>query len=213
MATGTSRPTTFLRCQEQWHYLIGGASRSGKSTLASLLKREVGGTVVWGDALVTAFSSAVRDAKIPNEAAEPFKASFFSSLICHYARSLSRAEDGPIIVEGIGLKPESIDRTLLRQARFRCVFLGYPYVSVAQKITQIRRHAADDPLCWSHKTSDLRLREIVQAGIEDSLETRLKCFKLGLPFFDTGKDFDAAIKAACDRLLKQANDNRLGQIT
>lgn len=191
----------------RWHYVIGGAPRSGKSTLADNLRRETGGTIVRGDALMTAFTATALKSGNPSGTGEPFDASFLSLLVCRYARNLSRSETVPVIVEGIGLQPESIDRTQLRRAGFRTVFLGYPYISVEEKTGLIRRYAQDDAQCWSHTVSDLRLRELVKKAIRDSLQTRLKCFKLGLPFYDTGKDFEATISAVRDRLLTQDGDN------
>ena len=191
-----------------WHFMIGGPPRSGKSTLAALLQDETGGMIVRADALMTAFTSTAAETGLSSDSIEALDSTFLALVVCRYARSLSRREGIPIIVEGIGLTPESIDRGLLRQARFRPVFLGYPYISVEEKTDQIKRHAETDPTCWSHDVSDLRLREITGAAIRDSLETRLKCFRAGLPFFDTGKDFDATLAAARDRLLRQANSNR-----
>lgn len=191
-----------------WHFMIGGPPRSGKSTLASLLHDQVGGMIVRADTLMTAFTSTAAETGLSTSSAEPFDSAFLSLVVCRYVRSLSRREGVPVIVEGIGLTPDSVDRGLLRQARFRPVFLGYPYISVEEKTDQIRRHAQTDPSCWSHGVSDLRLREITAAAIRDSLETRLKCFRAGLPFFDTGKDFEATLAAARERLLRQANDNR-----
>jgi gluconate kinase len=188
----------------RWNYVIGGAPRAGKSTLANSLQLETGGTIVRGDALMTAFTATALESGVPPGSSEPYDTFFLSSLICRYARNLSRSEPTSVILEGIGLQPESIDKTQLRRAGFRIVFLGYPYTTVAEKIASIRRCAKNDPLCWSHGVSELRLREIINQAISDSLQTRVKCFKLGLPFYDTGKDFDAVIAAARDRLLVHA---------
>jgi hypothetical protein len=104
------------------------------------------------------------------------------------------------LVEGVNLRPQSVhDFSGQWPGVVRACFLGYPRMTPQAKAAQVSRHAGGPNDWLSDKGSDYIL-PYLEGCIARSGELRHACESLGIPFFDTGEDFEVGLGEALDYL-------------
>jgi hypothetical protein len=97
------------------------------------------------------------------------------------------------LVEGSCLRPEDVATFAVKQRStdFRAVFLGFPNISPEQKVADILQYrvGGND---WLGPEADDHVRYHVERTIRDSQTLATSAAATGLPFFDTGEDFEGA---------------------
>lgn len=179
-------------------HLVGGASRSGKSTLAITVLRECGvpffsidcireGLKRGGGGLLAA---AIEEDDL--RASEQMTG-FLEAMVDNVAFAFD-----DYLLEGVNLQP-ALMAALMREDRFRtslrCCVLGYPETTVdaMQEATAGGRAQVND---WLRtKPTDYR-RAFFEGQIAASRRHREDCETYGVPFVDTSHDRDAAIGRA-----------------
>ena len=172
--------------------LIGGVSRSGKSTLAKRLCRQAGMSYMPLDSLISTLESLYPGAGMrhmdDNRVFSRQLALFIAELSGHL-----EYEEMDFILDPYQLFPVDY-MEILAERRLPIVYLGYPHLSAADKLRAIRGHQrAQD---WSKDMPDSELLPILEQFIAESKLMHQQCREHGLPFFDSGTDFDAAIEQA-----------------
>jgi 2-phosphoglycerate kinase len=177
-------------------YLIGGASRSGKTSLARMLlrRRHVPFLSVdvlkmaLHDALPAAFPGPDRPHRDIAEAIRPV----LSGIAVH---SLTQGLD--YCVEGDLLVPGDVARLArLHPGQVRACFLGYPTISTAEKFDLIEsfRGPPNDwvnrDLSRSGKIAHIDRMKLLSRGFERS------CRTAGVPFVDTSHAFGERLEDA-----------------
>jgi predicted kinase len=176
-------------------YVVGGCSRSGKSTLAERMRARHG--VPWFplDALkmglhLGAPSYGVHPDEDDLETADcmwPIVKGVLEHLIF----------DGrDYLIEGVNLRPQTVAK-FVEQADepVRTCFLGYPDVGIEAKAAQVARYAGL-PNDWLHRTGPDNVRRYLEVSRSLSRRLREDCATLGIPFFDMGADFHAGVESA-----------------
>ncbi len=74
-------------------------------------------------------------------------------------------------------------------------FLGYPEAAIEVKAIQVAQYAGL-PNDWLHRTGPDNVRRYLEVSKSLSRCLRADCAALGLPFFDTGVDFQAGVASA-----------------
>ena len=176
-------------------YLVGGCSRSGKSLLAERMRMRHG--IPWFplDALkmglyLGAPSLGVDPEDDDLETADrmwPFVKGVLEHLIF----------DGrDYLVEGDNLRPQTVARFIEEaESPVRACFLGYPQADIETKAAQVSQFAGP-PNDWLHRTGPDNVRRYLEISRSLSRVLRDDCNRHGIPFVDTGDDFDRSIASA-----------------
>ena len=176
-------------------YLVGGCSRSGKSTLAERMRTHHG--VPWFplDALkmglhLGAPSFGVHPDEDDLETADrmwPVVKGVLEHLIF----------DGrDYLAEGVNLRPRTLAKFITEtEEPVRVCFLGYPEAVIETKAVQLAQHTGV-PTDWLNRTGPENVRRYLEVSRALSCRLRDDCADLDLPFFDTGAGFPVALAAA-----------------
>jgi len=176
-------------------YLVGGCSRSGKSSLAERLRVRHG--VPWFplDALKMGLFLGAPQMGVHPEHEDLETADRLWPIVKGLIENL--IFDGrPYLVEGVNLRPDTVGAFLAEtDAPVAACFLGYPDMPAETKTRFVAAHAGQ-PNDWLN-----RMGPDYVAGYLDQckrLSQRLSddCGRLGLAFFDSGADFEGALAAA-----------------
>lgn len=105
------------------------------------------------------------------------------------------------LVEGVNLRPRTVARFMAEtEAPVRACFLGYPDADIAEKAQAVARHVGP-PTDWLHRTGPDYVQRYLEASRALSQLLRDECAAVGLPFIDTGRDFEAGLAIAEHALL------------
>ena len=175
-------------------YVLGGAPRAGKSSVARRLLSERHLPYFPTDALMMGLRNGLPELGLPSgdpratgERLWPVVRAMAMSL--HWTRET-------YVLEGDLLLPEYI--ATLRpalQGQLRACWLGYADIDIADKVGQLRSFAAG-PNDWLGDAADDALRRLVRRMRAFSRELRQRCRECGLPYFDGSRDFLAATEQA-----------------
>ena len=181
-------------------YLIGGASRAGKTKLAQRLLSSAG--VPWFslDTLRVGLARGFPELKFDPEFDDLAEADRLWPLV--RAMSESLIATGPTeCLEGVCLRPQQVALLLADfPKQVRACFLGYPNISADLKASQVLAHAGgiND---WLSGQSVEAIKEWLTAGIERSRQFEDECRVNGIPFIDTGGQFEMALAKAEESLV------------
>jgi len=181
-------------------YLVGGCSRSGKSTLAGRMHTRH--SVPWFplDALkMGLFLGAPAIGVHPDD--EDMETADRMWPIVKGALENLIFDGRDYLVEGVNLRPETV-AGFIRETEdpVRACFLGYPEIAVEAKIALVAGHAGL-PNDWLNRMGPDYVRAYLEACRVRSQRLREDCAAFGIPFFDTGADFEAGLVAAERALL------------
>lgn len=183
-------------------YLVGGASRSGKSSLAERMRVRHG--VPWFplDALKMGLFRGAPQLGVDPEHDDLETAELMWPIIRPLLENL--IFDGrDYLVEGVNLPPDGVAAFRAEaESRVATVFLGYPDLDPAAKRRQVADGAGgyND---WLNRQTESYILEYLEESRRFSARLRDDCVRLGLRFVDTGGDLDPAL-ALAERWLTAA---------
>ena len=184
-------------------YVVGGCSRSGKSTLAERMRARNG--VPWFplDALKMGLSVGARSLGVHSDDDDLETADRMWPIVQGLLEHL--IFDGrDYLVEGNNLRPQTIARFINEaQGPVRACFLGYPDAEIELKAVQVEQYA-DLPNDWLALTGADNVRRYLEVCRLQSRRLRDDCLALDIPFIDTGADFHASLVSA-ERALAGIN--------
>lgn len=181
-------------------YLVGGVGRAGKSLLTErlLLQHRIAGFSL--DVLRMGLSQGAPSLGLDPERNDLDEADLLWPIVLPMCRNLIGC-GRDYCVEGACLRPQQAAEIIAASpGRVRACFLGYPHMDPATKASLIKRHT-DGPNNWTATATDNEILAIAEFGISMSGLLRDSCQMLGLPFVDTGLDFEAGLLAAEESLL------------
>lgn len=180
--------------------IIGGTVRSGKTTLANLIREKYGYSKVESDTIVNAFDQVFpefgithKNAELAREKYEPF----LFEILNGFCRDLKYA--GNITVfPGSQFLPENLSR-YGKQDRYIIIFLGLGEATPEQLVNKIRE--CDTENDWTHKKTDEWLLRFAKNVIDESVRIEQDCRKYGYYYFDTFQDREITLNKICDLIL------------
>ena len=181
-------------------YLIGGASRSGKSTVArELLKRN---SILYFalDVLMMGLHVGYPQLGIGPDIADPVVTRRLWPVVRGFALNLLDTE-AAYAIEGVFLRPQHMaELEQSHPATVRGVFIGYSSISPATKLRHIRA-ASHLPNDWLSTQRDAYILALVYRNIRRSRNARILCARLGVKYVDTSRGFAARIEQALAWLI------------
>ncbi len=185
-------------------YVIGGASRSGKSTLAGKLKRQEGISSFSTDYLMGAFHHGLPELGIRYETDRMEKClriwPFIKALI-----AVTEMNETGYVLEGDLLLPRLV-ASLQKEypEKIATCFIGYPDACPQQRLGMIRANP-DKVNPWICRESDEYILGHIRREIEFSRMIREDCQRHGMKFFDTSLHFNSVVDDALLYLRKPLN--------
>ena len=180
-------------------YLIGGASRSGKSIVARELLKRNGIPYFSMDVLMMGLHVGYPQLGIGPDVSDPVVTRRLWPIVHGLALNLLETE-AAYAIEGVYLSPQHI-ATLEKShpAQVRGVFIGYSTISPTTKLLHIRA-ASHLPNDWLSAQPDAEILALVQRNIRRSRTARTACARLGIKYVDTSRDFAGRIESAIEWL-------------
>ena len=184
-------------------YIVGGCSRSGKSTLAGRMCARYG--IPWFplDALkMGLYLGAPSLGVYPEE--DDLETADLMWPVIKGALEHFLFDGRDYLVEGVNMRPQTI-AAFLKQAGepITACFLGYPDVPIETKMAHVARYAGV-PNDWLNRTGEANVRRYLEVSRSLSRHLRDECSAVSFPFVDTGLDFRAGVEAAERVLISHA---------
>lgn len=181
-------------------YIIGGASRSGKTIIAEELSVKMKIPYLSLDWIMMGFTNGIpeygiHDLLFPDDIAERLW-SFLKAML----ESMIFAKTN-CIIEGEAILPELIIELLKDYPEeIKICFLGYSNVNIDQKVNEIRSFSKKEN-DWLLDKSDAYVVDHVKNMITHSKLIRKSCIKVGLPYFNISKSFTNQIEGVKNYML------------
>lgn len=160
--------------------LILGTGRSGKTTLAKMIHKKCGHSLISVESLLSCFQSLYPEIGMKNDIycdklITPFVAEYIKgALNCH--------PDCKLVVEGYHIHPETAQK-LINQNDFDIIVLGCPSLTPEQALANIRKF--DDNTSWTKSMSNEFILNHAQNHIAQAQTLQKICGQLNIPFYDT----------------------------
>ena len=176
-------------------YLIGGAARSGKSTLARRLLEAHRMPFFCLDYLTSGLEAGIPGLGVRHDVPDRRRGELVWPVVRGLLRNVVEVEPG-YVVEGDVLLPAPIaEFAAAHRGQVRACFLGYSRCPTDSKRASIRSSpsAVND---WVAGMSDRELADLVaeMQGFSRYLED--ECERCGLAYFDGGASFSDALRQA-----------------
>ena len=100
------------------------------------------------------------------------------------------------LVEGVNIRPQIVARFIQETDEpIRACFLGYPEAVIETKVAQVAEYSGT-PNDWLNRTGPANVRRYLEKSRILSRRIQEDCATSGLPFYDTGNDFEGGLEAA-----------------
>lgn len=169
------------------HIIIAGAARSGK-TMLSLKFGQEGFMHYKMDSIKRGIDNNFWTGYKDNwKKVSPHMAYLIKTIIDENQSDIVKNEEY-YCIDTCHLYPRDIAKYNLQNTII--IFMGYCDIDVDNKVKNIREY---DKNTWSASKNDNDLLEDTKLDIEYSKEAKKQCEELGIPFFDTSKDFEKTL--------------------
>src|SRR5271166_2188651 len=192
-------------------YLIGGAPRSGKTTLARRMLAEHGVPYFSIDTLIASLASAHPELGMRVSDPALKRMEIVWPTIRKVASDVVQSGDD-LLLEGDVLLPKHLMEFGHRAyAGVKACFIGYAEVDPVKKLRAIRLHAADG-IDWTEELDDARLLNLICELRTFSEYLRRECCHYKIPYFDGSTCFAGAIREAKTYLQSSPAPDRLHRV-
>jgi AAA domain-containing protein len=176
-------------------YMIGGAPRSGKTTLARRMLAEHGLDYFSIDVLIGHLAGTQPELGLRVQDPAMKRVEIVWPVLRKVARDVLRSGDD-LVLEGDVLLP----RHLMEfghgsHTGIKACFIGYADVEPEKKLREIREHAAGGA-DWTEELDDVRLLNLIGDLRAFSEYLRRECCHYKIPYFDGSTCFAGAVRDA-----------------
>ena len=181
-------------------YLVGGASRSGKTRIAKKILADKRIPYLSLDWLMMGFNDGMPESGIhhllwPDEIARKMGPFLQGMMDCMLVNDID------YVIEGEAMLPHLVAGLIERRPeKVRAAFLGYTEIDVDDKVALVKRHG-DGDRDWLTGQSDEYIRDHIGNMVGYSRMIKKECERHGVPYFDTSLDFRGATEAAASFLV------------
>lgn len=173
-----------------------GYPKSGKTTFAKRIAKSLGFSHLSLDAIVGTFEHVFPEHGIcHDEGTLQMRISSVKDFAYKWIEQ-NMYYNIPFVVEGYHINPEE-----LREAypdTLNIITLGYPNLTSEEKFKLTREFSTEPD--WTLLHSDKEILEFFVRVIPEIKEFKSRMDLAGIPFFDTGEDFELAFSKVCELL-------------
>lgn len=183
-------------------YIIGGASRSGKSTLSRMLLHEQNIPYFSMDFLLRGLTSAYKETDFygPPEAIEHIVWPIIEPMLNNIVET-----ERYYCVEGDCITPKQAMQMYNKfPHEVKICFLGFPKISCSQKAEQLFS-LQDSVNNWTQFHSKDFVYKYIERNIDYSIFLEKECSKMGIPYFDTSTNFYSVLRSAFNFMFTEPN--------
>lgn len=163
--------------------LILGTGRAGKTTLAKMIHKKYGHSLISVESLLGAFQALYPEIGMRNDV---YCDKLITPFVVEYIKGAMSSHPGcKLVVEGYHMHPQTA-LELINQNEFEIIVLGCPSLTPEQALINIRKY--DDETCWTRSMSDDFILNHAKNHISQAKDLQLECKKLGINFYDTSYD-------------------------
>jgi hypothetical protein len=182
-------------------YVIGGASRSGKTLLSRRAVVEKKVPYFPLDALFGALARGASQLGITYQDSlmeRPQKMWPISKNLFNFFLE----EEKNFLIEGDSILPNQMKELIEEGKNVRCCCLGYTKLTKDEKLELIRKYHQGD-VDWTRGISDEEMLKMVDEMIEFSKHLEQECEKYGIKYFDVSYDFEGIRNLAFEYLFAE----------
>lgn len=166
---------------------IGGAAKSGKSTLA---KKIITDNLHYNYIPLDYFASSLKhnfpETEINSNVVIDKKSSEkLALLVSRVSHIISSVNDELFIIDSAHILPEDIIQYLDKD-KWEIIYVGYPNISVQDKFNEIRKYEKKSD--WTYDRTDDELFDILEKTIQLSKSIENFCLENGIHFIDTSSN-------------------------
>jgi len=172
--------------------LVAGVSRSGKTTLAKKLCSQIEMSYFPLDSIISTLENLHPEMGIKHLDDNLVFSKKLAVFISEFTKHLEY-EDLNLIIDSYQLFPVDYVEVLSERG-LPIFYLGYPHLSVEEKLSDIRKHQRQQD--WTYLVDDCEMIPILSQFIHESKIMCHQCREHKIPFFDTGADYLKAIDQA-----------------
>lgn len=181
-------------------YVLGGASRAGKTSLSRRAVSEFEIPYFPLDSLLYGLVKGFTQLDISWD--QPFVERAEKAWpIAKHMFNFFLEEEKDFLIEGDSILPSQVYELSVQGKKVRSCFLGYTELSKDEKLALIRKYHQGD-IDWTKSVSDEEMLTMVDQMIEFSKYLKNECAEFGIKYLDVSHDFDAVRAEAFDYLFK-----------
>lgn len=180
-------------------YVIGGASRSGKTLLSRRVVVEKQIPYFPLDALFSALAHTAPEFGVRYEDSFTDRPTKMWQLAKHLLNAISN-EEKDYLIEGDSILPSQINELIVEGKQIRCCFFGYTELTKNEKLALIRQYNQGE-IDWTQRISDEEMLPRIEKKIQFSKYLQEECAKYGIKYFDISHDFESTQNEAFEYLF------------
>jgi len=182
-------------------YILGGASRSGKTLFARRAVSEKQIPYFPLDALFGALAHGAPEFGVRYEDSLMDRPVKMWKLAKHLFNVFFEEERG-YLIEGDSILPSQINELIAEGKPIKCCFLGYTELTKDEKLILVRKHHQGG-VDWTKGISDDAMLKMIDEMIEFSKYLKKECAKYNIKYYDVSHDFEGAGNAAFEYLFAE----------
>lgn len=178
---------------------IGGVARSGKGTLAEMIKEKC---PKYNHISLDYFTASLKE-NFPETGIKTSviigESSPKLALLLSKTMDIMNDKEEKFIIDSAHIMPHDILKYIDKE-KWDVIFLGYPNTTAEDKIKIILEK--DDENDWTRKKTYDELYYRINTLVEISKAIQDECERFGLTFVDTSKDFDKQIEKIANKYFE-----------
>lgn len=181
-------------------YVLGGASRAGKTSLSRRAVTDLEIPYFPLDSLLYGFVKGLPQLAISWDQSFVERAEKAWPVAKHMFNFFLE-EERDFLIEGDSILPSQVSELAAEGKPVRCCFLGYTELTKDEKLALIRKYHQGD-IDWTKGVSDEEMLKMVDQMIKFSKYLEDECSQFGVKYFDVSHNFDGVRAEAFEYLFK-----------
>ena len=182
-------------------YVIGGASRSGKTLLARRIVSEKQIPYSPLDALFGALANGAPEFGVRYDDSFTERPLKMWPIVKEFFNFYFR-EEKDFVIEGDSILPSQVYEMITAGKPIKVCFIGYAEITQDEKFAMVRKYHQGE-IDWTQGISDAEIIPMIDNMIEFSKWLKEECDKYKIKYFDISHDFEATHQKIFNHLFDE----------